>query len=260
MAKAPDLVVALKRLLKERGISYAALAPHLALSEASVKRMFSQKTFSLSRLEALCDLVGLELSELARLAEESQPKPSQLTEAQEAALVADMRLLLVAILVLNHWRFHDILARYQFTEPALVLVLLRLERLNLLQLLPENRIRLKVSRDLQWLGVGPVRRFFREKAQHEFLDATFCGPGEGFVFAQGMLTPAALAHMQSRVRRIAQEFAEQHQESESAPLDDRYGCSLLIALRPWELNAFEAMRRAPDARMPPSHEKNPRLS
>ncbi len=257
MAKATDLIVTLKRLLKERGISYAALAPRLALSEASVKRMFSQKTFSLGRLEVLCDLLGLELSELARLAEENQPRLSQLTEAQEAALVADMPLLLVAILALNHWRFHDILARYQFTAPALILVLLQLERLNLLQLLPENRIRLKVSRDLQWLADGPVRRFFREKAQHEFLDASFCGSGESLVFVQGMLTPAALAHMQSRVRRIAQEFAEQHRDSEIAPLDERYGCSLLVALRPWELNAFEALRRTPDMRMPPTHEKNP---
>lgn len=252
MANATDLVIALKRQLKERGITYADLAQRLGLSEASIKRIFSRQNLTLSRLEMICDVIGLELSELARISENNQPKLSRLNAHQEATLVADTRLLLATILTMNNWGFEQILAQYQFTPSELTLLLLQLERLGVLHLLPENRIRLNVSRNLQWQENGPVRRFFQEKAQDEFLNVPFTGPGEYFNFSHGMLTPAAFAHLRPRITRIVQDFAEQHQESETAPLADRYGCSLLIAFRPWELNVFEALRKAPDTRTLPN--------
>ena len=60
-----ELVVALKRLLKAQGITYAALAKRLNLSEAAVKRMFSQQALSLLRLEQVCEVLDIGLSELA---------------------------------------------------------------------------------------------------------------------------------------------------------------------------------------------------
>jgi len=45
------LVETLKRVLKGRGITYAQVAERLRLSEASVKRMFSRRDFTLQRLE-----------------------------------------------------------------------------------------------------------------------------------------------------------------------------------------------------------------
>ena len=45
------LVDALKRALKGKGITYAAVAEGLGLSEASVKRMFSRRDFTLQRMD-----------------------------------------------------------------------------------------------------------------------------------------------------------------------------------------------------------------
>jgi len=47
MATSAGLVDVLKRELRTRGITYAQVARKLDLSEASVKRMFSRKNFSL---------------------------------------------------------------------------------------------------------------------------------------------------------------------------------------------------------------------
>jgi transcriptional regulator with XRE-family HTH domain len=41
MSQASQLIAALKRVLKARGLTYADVAAHLGLSEASVKRQFS---------------------------------------------------------------------------------------------------------------------------------------------------------------------------------------------------------------------------
>ena len=66
MAHTGVLVDALKRELRLRGITYAALAPRLGLSEASVKRMFSRRDFTLRRLDDICRCAQIEFSELAR--------------------------------------------------------------------------------------------------------------------------------------------------------------------------------------------------
>ena len=66
MARTAALVDGLKRELRARNITYAAVARRLGMSEASVKRMFSRKEFTLSRLDAICELAGMEFSDLAR--------------------------------------------------------------------------------------------------------------------------------------------------------------------------------------------------
>jgi transcriptional regulator with XRE-family HTH domain len=64
MLHATTLVDSLKRELKARGITYADLASRIKMSEASVKRMFSQKNFTLQRLDEVLQAAGIEFSEL----------------------------------------------------------------------------------------------------------------------------------------------------------------------------------------------------
>ena len=58
MSQTAQLVDTLKKLLRERKITYADVASHLELSEANVKRMFSKRHFTLSRLEEVCALAN----------------------------------------------------------------------------------------------------------------------------------------------------------------------------------------------------------
>jgi transcriptional regulator with XRE-family HTH domain len=75
MAQAESLVNALKNLLKARGITYAQLAKGLGLSEASVKRIFAERSFTLERLDQVCTLLGIQISDLARMVVAEQPVP-----------------------------------------------------------------------------------------------------------------------------------------------------------------------------------------
>src|SRR4051794_9006774 len=61
------LVDSLKRALKAKGITYADLAARIEMSEAGVKRMFSQKNFTLQKLEAILHATGLDLIEIAHI-------------------------------------------------------------------------------------------------------------------------------------------------------------------------------------------------
>src|SRR5690348_12469356 len=106
------LVEALKKLLKARGTTYRELGRALALSEPSVKRLFSERTFTLQRLEQVCAFLEVDFFELAKLARGAASVVDEMTVAQEQALAADSRLLGVFYLLFNDWQPDDILERY----------------------------------------------------------------------------------------------------------------------------------------------------
>src|SRR6266480_4782822 len=72
-------VEALKKCLRARGITYAALGRELRISEASVKRMFSRSSFTLSRIEEILAALDLDLHEVARMSLASAAGPTELT-------------------------------------------------------------------------------------------------------------------------------------------------------------------------------------
>ncbi len=153
-------VEALKRCLRARGMTYAALARELRISEASVKRMFSRSSFTLSRIEEILAALGLDLHEVARMSLASAAGPAELTLDQETALAKDERLISVFWLVLNGWRYEQIAEAFSISRAELTLVFARLDRLKLIEWGKGERARLRV---LPALGI--LRRECLEEAQ-----------------------------------------------------------------------------------------------
>ena len=243
MAGSAALVDVLKRELKARGITYARAARELGMSEASVKRMFSRKNFTLKRLDAICRVAHLEFSELARTLNQDETQISQLTPEQEKEIVANKKLFLIAVCALNHVTFEQIVNAYDIPKAECVQLLTRLDRLKFIELQPNNRIRLLVSRTFSWLPDGPIQRFFNQQAHNEYFRSRFDRPEEFMVVVNGMLSKSASAAIVTRLKRIAREFSESHNEDVRLPLAERSAMSLLVAIRHWELQAFAEMRR-----------------
>ena len=113
----------------------------LFVSEASIKRLFSQKDLSLSRLEIICHCINLSLADLFEILQKQQKTVRQLTMQQEKLLVDDTKLLLVTICILNDWNFNDILRYYTLTEHELIQKLASLDKMKIIELLPGNRFK-----------------------------------------------------------------------------------------------------------------------
>ncbi len=247
MARASALIDTLKKALKASGLTYAQLARHLGLSHASVKRMFSSGHFTLQRLESICDLMQLDFTDLVHLVDEDRTRISSLSADQEKELVSDLKFLLVALCVQNEWAFEEIIRYYNISEQECVRYLARLDRLGLIELLPNNRIRRMVAQDFRWLARGPIERFFEQRAQRDFFKSHFTRPGEMRLFLTGMLSKTALETLRARMETIAHEFAlAQHQDS-ALPVGTRFNTGFLLAIRPWELRDFAPLRRRAEA-------------
>ncbi len=243
MSQVTALLKTLRRELKAQGFTYADIAVQLRLSESSIKRMFSESKLSLERLDALCQVAGLEISDLTQKMSEERKRIDMLTEQQEREVAEDSKLLLVAICVLNLWTFKEIIEAYKLTEHECVQLLAKLDRLKVIELLPLNRFRLSVANDFRWIPNGPIQRFFRTEVQPDFMKSTFSGPGEKMVFRNGMLSRGSNATMMKKVEKLVAEFKELHDEDAGLPLKERFGSSVLVAMRPWELEHFRKLRR-----------------
>jgi hypothetical protein len=236
---------ALKRLLKAHGRTYAHAAAVLELSEASVKRLFARGELSLERIERLCDWIGVELADVVAAADSVQAAVTELKPEQERELMREPALLLVAYLVLNRWGETEIVEAFRFTAPQLTMLLIRLERLGLIELLPFGRIKLRTARNFSWRKDGPVQRHFIERVLPEFLQTRFDAPGERMSFAGGLLSRASLRKVHEAMEGLARQFDELVAQDLQLPTQERHGVSLFVGLRPWEYSEFSKLRRKP---------------
>jgi AraC-like DNA-binding protein len=249
MARSAALVDTLKRELRSRGVTYAAVARHLGMSEASVKRMFARKEFTLSRLDRVCELAAMEFSELARLTVPQDAVISQLSQEQEKELAENPKLMLVALCTLNHWSFDDIVAAYDLPAPECVKLLARLDRLKFVELLPNNRIRLLVSDAFAWIPDGPIQRLFKAQFQEDFFRSSFDRDNQLLLLANGALSKASIAALLARLRKTAAEFSGMRGDDAGLPFARRTPITLLLAARPWSPEFLRKYRRrnAPEA-------------
>lgn len=243
MAQRVVLVVELKRALKERGITYAQIARRLGLSHASVKRLFSAQDFSLSRIDEICDLAGIELADLIARLREGRAPITQLTLAQEEELMGDPKLFLMLYLMLNKWRFEDVVRAYDFSEREVQSLLIRLDRLRIIELQPGNRVRLLVTRSFGWRADGPVQSFLHATLLREFFESRFDEEGAEFRFFAASLTPAALAQIRRAILNVMREVLDLAEQDAELPLHQRSGAALVLALRPWHFSGFQKFRR-----------------
>lgn len=244
------LVDTLKQLVRMRGMTYGTLAQRVGLSEASVKRVFSQRTFTLTRLARFCEALDVDIAELARLSKARSNEPAELTAAQEAALAADPRLIAVFYLVVNGWTFDEIVARYRITPAQCTGSLAKLDRLGLIELSPGNRVRVRVPRAARLQPDGPIRRRYGRRAVEDFLAPQFASVGGYFTFEFRELSRASFEILRRKLERLAAEFHELAELDSSLPAEARETTGVALGLRPWSIEAAVELplrrRRAPD--------------
>lgn len=233
---------ALKAHLRTRGMTYKDLAVALKVSEATVKRVFSERDCTLRRLEQICEVVQVDLQGISRGAPRRSRLITQLTRQQEQEIVEDHRLFLVAVCAMSNLRLEDIIAIYDISEAQCVGLLARLDKIGFLELMPNNRYRLLVARTFQWIPDGPIMRWVKAHA-HDYFDHIFNGPGETLRVINVRLSAESRLALLARLEQLALEYEEQHTADARLPLDQRYGLSLCFAVRPWEPKPFRALRR-----------------
>jgi len=240
-----DLVAALKAELRRAGVTYAQLARELGMAESSIKRIFAKGDMPLSRIDEVLAVLKMDFSELAALVVHAHPLRRELTIEQEKAVVADRKLLLVAICALSQWTYEQILAEYTLTPAQLVACLVALDRIDVIELRAHNRYRLKVDKTFRWRPQGPVMDYFRRHVVGDYFAGGFDADGEALMLVHGRIGRAVAPTFVERLQRLGQDFAQQHLADQKLPDAQKEAYTLVLAMRNWLFAVFRDLKRAP---------------
>ena len=246
MSTTQDLVTALKAELKAAGITYADLARELGMAESSIKRVFAKADMPLSRIDEVLRVLKMDFADLARQVADAQPLRRELTHEQEAAVVADRKLLLVAICALSQWTFEQIVATYTLSEAECVKCLLQLDKLGFIELRPLNRYRLKVAKGFRWRPNGPAMQYFRRNVVDDYFSGGFDAEGEMLMLVHGQVGRSLAATFMERLQRVGQDFAQQHLADQKLAPEQKRPYTLVVGMRSWLFAAFRDLKREPD--------------
>ena len=243
MAQINSLLTTLKKALKSYGVTYAELAPKLNLSEASVKRLFSEQSISLQRLEQIYQFMKLEISDLVQMMNEQQLRLQHLSIAQEQEITQDLVLLLITVSVLNRWTLPDIIRYYKLSDTDCIQKLARLDTLKIIELLPKNKIKLLVAPNFSWRENGPIQQFFQANIAKEYFKTQFKAEDECLIVLNGMLSAQSNGEFQRKLKKLAREFDDINNDDAALPLENRNGVTVVMAVRNWRYGLFEPLLR-----------------
>jgi len=242
-ARTSTLIRALKATLKSRGITYEELARRLKISHPSVKRLFAEETFTLKRIEEICNVLEIDFFDLARLARGASTETDEMSSPQEEALAHDARLLGMFYLVFNEWTVDEILEVYELSKADCTKLLLQLDKLRLIELGANNAVRLRVPKTLRLQRNGPIRRSHGKSVVSDFLQVDFAAMGGFFRFEFRDLSRASVAHLERKLERIAHELHELAELDGYLPPDQRQTIGLALGMRPWTMSWVTGLKK-----------------
>jgi len=247
MSSTADLVSALKAELRAAGLTYADIARGIGMAESSVKRLFAKGDMPLSKIDAILRVAKIDFADLAQRVVDNQPLRREMSEENEAAVVADRLLLLFAISCMSHWTFDQIVRSYDVSEADAVRCMVALDRIGVIELKPLNRYRLKLAKTFRWRPHGPVMRYFREHAVADYFSGGFDAEGEQLLLVHGQIGRSLAAMFNERLTRVAEDFAQQHLADQRLPPEQKRAYTLLIGMRSWWFSAFTDLLRVAEA-------------
>jgi len=243
MARSKHLVDAIKVTLKQQGMTYRQLAQQLDVSESTIKQMFANGNFSLNRLDLICELLDVDLNALLELSESLEDRLTSISLEQEQALIEDKKLLVVAYCLVNHWKVEEIVERYDISNIEVITLLARLDKMRLIELQPNNKVRLLMANNFSWNPNGPIERYFRSTIQTEFFNTTFEEDGALRVVKNGVLTTKGQVDLRNRLKMLDSLFDEISEQERKIPISERHGVTMILAIRNWEVSIFTDLER-----------------
>ena len=238
------MVEALKRCLKLRGVTYKDLARQMHLSESSVKRLFASNNLSLQRFEQICEFVGLSIFDIGEMVREENASESShtLSLEQEKALADDVKLLIGFHLILNGWNFDRIKDSFIWSEPEVTKIFTTLDKLNLISLLPGNKVQILTAHNIRWRKDGAIRKKHEQKVFGELLKDRFVKEGQLLDFEVLELSPASITILMRKMELLLREVNELAKMDHLLKSGTKQSTGILLAVRPWVYSlAVEAM-------------------
>lgn len=153
----------LKTLMKKKGLQYTDLAQSLGVSAATIKRRLNKGELSLSQLVEMAECLGVSFYELVEMSRADDSKAYLFSEQQEQLFAKDLQYLLLFRALVMGRSFKELLKDFSVKEADLRKRLRQLENVQLIQLMPQDRISLLAKFPFRWREEGALQKAYFAK-------------------------------------------------------------------------------------------------
>ncbi len=245
MTQIDQFLAALKRALKAKNIVYKDLAESLDLSESSVKRILSDKSLSLERIEEICKATDISFSEICKNANfEENVDSYTLSKDQEKVLADNPRLLHYFILLNDGYSVTKIEKEFEITANESKKLLLQLDKLNVIELHPRDRVKMKNKGGgvLRFRRDGAVGKALFIQTKNNYLNYDFDSEKDYIRFSNNSFNQESLNKFKKKLDKL---IAEIQEEARLVDKNDKSiaDMGILLAYRPWEYSDLDAIKK-----------------
>lgn len=159
----------IRQKIKEKGFTQEQFAKTLGISVPTLSRWLRGEGLLFEDLNLMLEKLGVKLSELAMLAEGDMASKFTYTNEQETAFANTEGLLAFFDQLLHGKTVASVTKSFKLTEKSVSYYLAKLDKLQLIEWLPNNKIKLIVSGEPSWLPGGPLSQKFRKQIIDEHI-------------------------------------------------------------------------------------------
>jgi transcriptional regulator with XRE-family HTH domain len=202
----------LKKELKSKKMKYEDLAERLGMSVSGLKKSLASDDLSVSRLQKICDVLGVPLVEILAAADDEKVQDVYLTEEQETLLLKNAEVFHL------YWklRFENVpLHRYTQSSKARredVRDRLRLlEKVGLVKINNKGDLEFSDKGMIRWSNYGPLVEHLNRKWSSELIDTILKkkDPRSVLNLALLQLSETSFAEMKEEIRRLLDKYSTQ---------------------------------------------------
>jgi transcriptional regulator with XRE-family HTH domain len=234
----PQVLASLKLQYRARGIKYRDVAKALKISEITVKRYLSGQALTVDMLERLCQVADLNIFDLIELAREQQNTLlKELEPEQEERLAREPFMSVVYFLLRRGWAVEEIKKDFRLSEADVAKYLTALDGLDLIDLYPFNKVRVKAGRAVALHS--PLKRLFRSLGvQKDFSDFDPESEEVSWIFNYYKLSPASLDHVKKLAEKLNAAAAEISHNDHRIPGNAARWYGIMNIIRPFDHDRY----------------------
>ena len=156
-----EIKATIKSLLKNKKMSYQQVANHLNCSLSTVKRILGKEELALSRLLEICELLGLSMGELEKLAGDRKKKEIlNFTISQEEFFADNPEYFNYYQLLHSGKSPKQIAKSNKLNKLSSDKYLRELENIGVITISPKGKISFKYKSSPDWIERGPLMQAF----------------------------------------------------------------------------------------------------
>lgn len=237
-----QIVESLKYQLHLRGLGYKDLARAWGLSESSVKRLMTSDQLSLEKIDKACELLQISVGDFFKqISFDKKSELYYLTPDQEQALANEPEVLHYFLLIEEGWMPSEIVKQYSISSVKNTKILTHLEKLGLIELLPQNRIKRSYVGQLSFRLEGPIGQRLEQESKSSFLQSDFKSEGQIYTFIHLNFIPGDAAKLKQKMSEMTRDLIRESDYNRKHPNAKSFG--LMMALRPWNTPLTQALKR-----------------